>query len=35
MTEIEQNQRESLVVDLMKRQSNQEKELDYEVWRTT
>lgn len=27
-------QRESLVVDLIKHQSNQEKELDYEVWRT-
>jgi len=24
-----------MVLDLMKRQSNQEKELDYESWRTT
>ena len=34
MKELELKQRESLVVDLIKHQSNQEKELDYEVWRT-
>jgi len=35
MQELEQQHRESMVLDLMKRQSNQEKELDYESWRTT
>jgi hypothetical protein len=34
MKELELKQRESMVVDLIKHQSNQEKELDYEVWRT-
>ena len=34
MVELEQKQRETMVLELMKRQSNQEKELDYEVWRT-
>ena len=34
MTELEQSQREHMVVDLMKRQAAQEKELEYEVWRT-
>lgn len=32
--ELDLKQRESIVVELVKRQSNQEKELDYEVWRT-
>ena len=34
MKELELKQRESMVVELIKHQSNQEKELDYEVWRT-
>ena len=34
MKELELTQRESMVVELIKHQSNQEKELDYEVWRT-
>ena len=34
MSDLELNNREALVVELMKRQSNQEKELDYETWRT-
>ena len=34
MQELELKNREALVLDLMKRQSNQEKELDYEIWRT-
>lgn len=34
MKELELKQREGMVVDLIKHQSNQEKELDYEVWRT-
>ena len=34
MTELELHNREALVLELMKRQSNQEKELDYETWRT-
>ena len=34
MTDLELHNRESLVLELMKRQSNQEKELDYETWRT-
>ena len=34
MKELELKQRETMVVDLIKHQSNQEKELDYEVWRT-
>lgn len=32
--DLDRNHRESLVVDLMKFQSNQEKELQYEEWRT-
>ena len=34
MKELELKQRENMVVELIKHQSNQEKELDYEVWRT-
>jgi len=34
MSEMELKNRESLVTEFMKRQSNQEKELDYETWRT-
>ena len=34
MSELELKNREALVLDLMKRQANQEKELDYEIWRT-
>ena len=34
MTDLELHNREALVLELMKRQSNQEKELDYETWRT-
>ena len=34
MTDLELHNRESMVLELMKRQSNQEKELDYETWRT-
>ena len=34
MKELELKQRESMVIELIKHQSNQEKELDYEVWRT-
>ena len=34
MSELELKNRESLVTEFMKRQSNQEKELDYETWRT-
>ena len=34
MSELEMHNREALVTELMKRQSNQEKELDYETWRT-
>ena len=34
MSELELKNREDLVLDLMKRQANQEKELDYEIWRT-
>ena len=34
MKELEITKRESMVVELIKHQSNQEKELDYEVWRT-
>ena len=34
MKDLELTNREAMVVDLMKRQSNQEKELDYETWRT-
>ena len=35
MVELEQKEREAMVVDLMKRQAAQEKELEYEVWRTS
>mmetsp|Transcript_38027 Transcript_38027/g.46468 ORF Transcript_38027/g.46468 Transcript_38027/m.46468 type:complete len:133 (+) Transcript_38027:965-1363(+) len=34
MKELELKRREFMVVELIKHQSNQEKELDYEVWRT-
>ena len=34
MVELEQKEREQMVVELMKRQAAQEKELEYEVWRT-
>ena len=34
MVELEQKNREDMVVELMKRQAAQEKELEYEVWRT-
>ena len=34
MSELDLKNREALVLDLMKRQANQEKELDYEIWRT-
>ena len=34
MTDLELHNREALVLELMKRESNQEKELDYEQWRT-
>ena len=35
MVETEQQNREELMFELVKRQSRQEKELDYEAWRTT
>lgn len=35
LVELDQKQREAMVVELMKRQSAQEKELEYEIWRTT
>jgi hypothetical protein len=35
MVETEQTNREELLFELVKRQSRQEKELDYEAWRTT
>jgi hypothetical protein len=35
MVELEQKEREAMVVDLMKRQAAQEKELEYEIWRTS
>jgi len=35
MVELEQKEREQMVLELMKRQAAQEKELEYEVWRTT
>lgn len=34
MKELELKKREEMVTELIKHQSNQEKELDYEVWRT-
>lgn len=34
MQELELKQREAMVTELMKKQSAQERELDYEVWRT-
>ena len=34
MHDLELKQREAMVVELIKKQSNQEKALDYEVWRT-
>jgi len=34
MDSLDQQQREARVLDLTQRKSNQEKELDYEVWRT-
>ena len=35
MNELEHKEREQMVLDLMKRQAAQEKELEYEVWRTS
>lgn len=35
MVDLEQASRETHVTELMRRQSRQEKELDYEAWRTT
>jgi hypothetical protein len=34
MENLDQQQREARVLDITQRKSNQEKELDYEVWRT-
>jgi len=34
MDHLDGQQRETRMVELIKRKSNQEKELDYEVWRT-
>jgi len=34
MEKLDQEQREHRVMELTQRKSNQEKELDYEVWRT-
>jgi len=33
--ELNQTTRQTNIFEIMKRQSRQEKELDYEVWRTT
>jgi 23S rRNA C2498 (ribose-2'-O)-methylase RlmM len=34
MENLDQQQREARVLEITQRKSNQEKELDYEVWRT-